>query len=464
VRRPLQPGERFLPFDGTTLTLDAFDPKQDALVGRIVEGRYEIVRLLGEGGMGSVYEVRHAQLGRPFALKVLRADLAADPELAARFVQEAKATAAVKHPNVVGITDFGRLADERPFFVMELVEGRTLAQVLREEGALPPQRARAIGVEVARGLAAAHAAGVVHRDLKPENIVVSGRPETPVVKVLDFGAAILAGATRLTRAGVVFGTPHYMAPEQAAGEPVDHRADVYALGVILWQMLVGRPPFEGETYMGIVTQHLYAAPVPPSELRPELAAAGGPLEAIVLRALEKSPAQRFPTMEAFAIALAGAPAGPAIRSAPPPPYLMMGAPPDAVTPGAPRSRRLLGLALAGVAAVGVAVAAVLFVRAKPDASAPGTAFASTDAPLPPSATSSASPPVPALESAPPSALPSAAPPIAVSARGKAAPTATPVALGASASSSAAPLARPKTAPRPNPASTKPSDFVDPWAR
>jgi serine/threonine-protein kinase len=305
---------------------------------------------------------------------------------------------------------------------------------------------------------------VVHRDLKPENIVVSGRPETPVVKVLDFGAAILAGATRLTRAGVVFGTPHYMAPEQAAGEPVDHRADVYALGVILWQMLVGRPPFEGETYMGIVTQHLYAAPVPPSELRPELAAAGGPLEAIVLRALEKSPAQRFPTMEALAIALAGAPAGPAIRSAPPPPYLMMGAPPDAVTPGAPRSRWPLGLALAGVAAVGVAVAAVLFMRAKTDAGAPGTAFASTDAPPPPSATSSVPSLVPALESAPPSALPSAAPPVAVSARGKAATTATPVALGASASSSAAPLARPKIAPQPKPASTKPSDFVDPWAR
>jgi len=297
----------FCPFDGTKLEVATYDPLADPLIGATIDGRYEVLELLGEGGMGMVYRVRHAALGREFALKALRRDLARDEELSARFIQEAKATAAVRHPNVVAITDFGHLPDGVPYFVMELLVGETLAHVIKAGGPLPAGRAMRIVQQVAAGLGAAHRAGVVHRDLKPENVFLVGGVDGGVasddVRVVDFGAAKIIGSSRVTRQGIVFGTPHYMSPEQASGEPVDHRADIYALGVIMYEMFTGRVPFEADTYMGVLTQHMFVQPVPPSQIAPGAKELGA-LEEITLVCLAKKPEERFATMEAVSEAIA----------------------------------------------------------------------------------------------------------------------------------------------------------------
>jgi serine/threonine protein kinase len=305
----------FCPFDGTKLEAAPFDPRVDPLIGTRIDGRYDVVSVLGEGGMGRIYEVRHAALDRAFAMKILRPELAQDADLAARFILEAKATASVKHPNVVQITDFGRLPDGVPFFVMELLVGHTLGEVIKAGGPVPPARAVRILRKVAGALAAAHAAGVVHRDLKPDNVFLVGgsrdlaAPDDPGrgrllamlssgadVRVVDFGAAKIVGSTRMTRAGVVFGTPHYMSPEQAGGQPVDQRADVYSLGVIMYEMFTGRVPFEAETYMGVLTQHMFAHPSRPSEVA-GAARELGALEEITMICLAKRAEERFASMD-----------------------------------------------------------------------------------------------------------------------------------------------------------------------
>jgi serine/threonine-protein kinase len=233
----------------------------DPLLGVTVDDRYEVLAVIGEGGMGRVYRVRHRRLGRSFALKALRLELAREPSLADRFIQEARAAAVVSHPNVVQINDFGTLHSGQPYFVMELLEGRTLARIIKEEGPIEPVRCLSIARQIAEAIAAAHAMGVIHRDLKPDNVILvrpSGSHTT--VKVLDFGLARVAGSARLTRPGVVFGTPYYMSPEQAGGDPFDHRVDVYALGIIMFEMLTGRVPFEADTQMGVLSKHLYQEP------------------------------------------------------------------------------------------------------------------------------------------------------------------------------------------------------------
>jgi eukaryotic-like serine/threonine-protein kinase len=296
----------FCPFDGSRLVVAHCEVGVDPLVGTTIDGRYEVIRIIGEGGMGTVYEVRHKMLGRAFAMKVLRRDIAREKDLAARFINEAMATGAIKHPHIVSITDFGRLVDTTPFFVMEMLVGRTLAHVLKEAGALDMPRAHEILLQIAGALAQAHEAGVIHRDLKPENVFLS-RPLGGAlagveddVKVVDFGAAKVLGSSRITKTGIVFGTPHYMSPEQASGQPVDHRADIYALGVIMYEMLTGRVPFEAETYMGVLTQHMFVRPKPPSTVRPDRARELGALEDITLRALEKKPEDRYQTMHGLA--------------------------------------------------------------------------------------------------------------------------------------------------------------------
>ncbi|HEX7601775.1 MAG TPA: serine/threonine-protein kinase, partial [Polyangiaceae bacterium] len=316
----------FCPFDGTLLVFDVWQAPVDPLVGAVIDGRYQVEGVLGEGGMGTVYRVRHLALERALALKVLRADLAQDGELAARFLQEAQATASIKHPGIVQITDFGKLQDGRPYFVMELLAGQTLAQALRTGGPLPSALGARVAVRVAQALDAAHKAGVIHRDLKPDNIFLLGNPTQGDLetRVVDFGAAVVLGKSRLTKKGIVFGTPHYMSPEQAAGRPIDHRVDIYALGIILYEMFTGRVPFEGDTYMGVLTQHMFAQPTPPTQLKPELARDLGVLEPITLRALEKEPSARYGSMEELAAALEGALHGvdiavPSRRSGTPPP-------------------------------------------------------------------------------------------------------------------------------------------------
>ena len=297
----------FCPFDGSKLEPSAWDPSGDPLVGKTVGGRYQVAFVLGEGGMGTVYQVKHAALDRLFAMKVLRRDLARESDLAERFIREARATASVKHPNVVAITDFGHLetADVTvPYFVMELLSGETLAHVIKN-GPIPAPLVVRIVRQIAAGLGAAHEAKIVHRDLKPDNVFVSAsapasraRGEVDV-RVVDFGAALILGSSRVTKTGVVFGTPQYMSPEQASGQPVDHRADIYALGVIMYEMFTGRVPFIADTYMGVLTQHMFVKPTPPSQVT-ERARELGALEDVVLRALEKKVEHRYGSMQELA--------------------------------------------------------------------------------------------------------------------------------------------------------------------
>ena len=267
----------------------------DPMAGRVFGQRYRVVRRLGEGGMGAVYLCEHEVLGRRFAVKVLRADRAADPELKERFRNEALAASRIGQENVVDVLDFGEEADGALYYVMEALEGRSLGAVIREEGPLPVGRALALLEHVARALAAAHARGVIHRDVKPENVfVVQGRDGLERAKVLDFGIShVDLGGVRITRAGSIIGTPEYMAPEQAMGGEVDHRADVYALGVLAFEMLTGALPLVGDSAVATLMAHQTRAPVAPSLLR------GGippEVDALVLRALAKSPAERFDSM------------------------------------------------------------------------------------------------------------------------------------------------------------------------
>ncbi len=389
----------FCPFDGTALTKSTWDKARDERARLRVDGRYDVLVPLGEGGMGTVYKVRHVTLGRCFAMKVLRRDLARDAELARRFVQEARATAAVRHPAVVAITDFGAMEDGTPWFVMELLEGETLASRLRARGSIPPRAAIRIAKRIAEGLGASHAAGVVHRDLKPENVFLIGKGDEPLeedIRIVDFGAAKIVGASKLTRPGIVFGTPYYMAPEQASGQEVDARADVYSLGVVLYEMLTGRVPFVAETYMGVLEKHVRERPerpVPPPGV--EL----GELEDVVMRALEKAPEDRFGSMAELAAALEKAEAARKSEPPRPPPprsQTVRLAPPMTTAEHIHRSverhvaaeerrkRRLVGgVIAAAIVTVAAGVLAVALVRGRAPAEDPAAAsLATSSAPVP----------------------------------------------------------------------------------
>ncbi len=271
---------------------------EDALVGQVIDGRYRIESVLGEGGMGLVYRATHVALGKPLAIKVLRPDVSRDTRMIARFRQEAQSASNIGNEHIIDITDFGSLPDGSTYFAMEFLEGRDLTSLIESGGRLAPQRAVHIAKQICMALGAAHERGIVHRDLKPDNIFLVSRGRDPdFVKVLDFGIAKVGGqSSKLTQAGQVFGTPHYMSPEQCQGKGVDHRTDIYALGVILYEMLTGVVPFDADNLMGILTQHLYEEPVPPSQMEPpvELDPA---LERIVLRCLAKDLDQRYASME-----------------------------------------------------------------------------------------------------------------------------------------------------------------------
>ena len=289
----------FCPFDGEPLALTGGpEPGGDPLLGTTVDGRYEVLQLLGEGGMGAVYLVRHKALGRMFALKALRREMARDRELCARFIQEARTAATINHPNVVQITDYGQLPDGIPYFVMEHLEGQPLSRLIRAGGPVPAARAVRIISQLAAGIGAAHRLGIVHRDLKPDNIFVLRGDNGDNLKILDFGVAKVAGSASMTRTGMVFGSPHYMSPEQASGQPVDHRADIYAVGVIMYELFTGRVPFEADTFMGVLTKHMFMAPERFRERVPEARDLGA-LEDVTLRCLEKKPDNRFGSMEAL---------------------------------------------------------------------------------------------------------------------------------------------------------------------
>ncbi len=277
----------------------------DPLIGVVVADRYRIEERIGVGGMGTVYLGSHTRVGQKVAIKVLHERHAGDAQLTLRFENEALTYGRVNHPNLVGLHDFGRTPEGMFFMVLEYCPGTPLSAVLRGRRALPAAVAVDIVVQIAQGLAAAHTAGFVHRDLKPENVVLmESRPGRFHAKLLDFGIAksVDDDGPRLTQAGMVFGTPEYMSPEQARGEVVDHRSDVYALGCMLYELICGRPPFSGSNKMQVMHSQASEIPERPSVRAPE-AAISEALETIILRCLMKRAQDRPQSAEALIDAL-----------------------------------------------------------------------------------------------------------------------------------------------------------------
>jgi serine/threonine-protein kinase len=281
----------------------------------LVGGRYVFRSLVGEGGMAEVFSALDTVLDRPVAVKVLREHLAHDPAAVDRFRREARAVAAVSHPNIVAIHDVGTVErDEvvdgrtvskgRPFLITELIVGQPLDGLLRRDGPMPPQRVAEVGEAVAAALAFAHGSGIVHRDLKPANVMLTPWGH---VKVLDFGIALAAAWTPTAEGGRVHGTAEYLSPEQARGWPVDGRSDIYSLGVVLYELLTGRVPFAADSPVAVAYQHLERLPERPSRLRPDTPIE---LELVIMRCLAKDPRERYDGAGAARAALRFARTGP----------------------------------------------------------------------------------------------------------------------------------------------------------
>jgi serine/threonine-protein kinase len=278
-----------------------------ARVGTVIGQRYRLLALLGEGGMAAVYRAEDVTLGQKVAIKLLKREHAADPQVLARFDREATAMTVLVHEHIVPALGFGRSPEGDMCLVMELVEGETLRSALRRIKPFPPHGVAEVASQIAAGLHCAHARGVVHRDFKPENVMLSWLPDNrPWIKILDFGMArILVGATGtpLTRKGAIFGTPEYMPPEQAMGQPVDARADQYAFGVMVFEMLAGHRPFQARTALEMVQLQIRQAPPSLSDVVPGLSPAAA---AVVLRMMAKRADDRFPDVLEAAAALASA--------------------------------------------------------------------------------------------------------------------------------------------------------------
>jgi eukaryotic-like serine/threonine-protein kinase len=270
--------------------------------GEVISGRYELLQEIGRGGMGRVYRARHVDLDRIVALKLLDPKVAV-PHAAKRFLREATATASLRHPNIVDVLDFGHTEDGSAFIVMEFVSGRTLSEVAEQEVLTWP-RARHYLKQLGWGLKRAHETGLVHRDLKPDNCMVDDRDQ---LKILDFGIvkSIDTDTTALTSVGELVGTPEYMSPEQARGQDeIDARTDVYAVGIIAYELVTGDVPFSGPHLMSVLMKHVQDEPVPPSRRNPSISPE---LDAVILRALAKQPEHRFASMDDLLDALEAVP-------------------------------------------------------------------------------------------------------------------------------------------------------------
>ncbi len=285
-------GYRACPHDGTRLMATTTDP----LIGTEISGRYLIEALLGDGGLGRVYRARHTRMSRRYALKILYGDVAYDPKIRARFANEAEAASRLSHPNVVGVVDFGETPEGLLYLAMDLAEGGSLADLIAEHGRLPPYQVIRMFRDIVLGLAHAHERGLIHRDLKPENIIIERKGGQP--RIVDFGLALLQEqqTARVTTGGMVIGTPHYMAPEQATGEAIDQRTDLFSLGLVLYEMLAGLLPFEGPA-LEVARMNLTMPPPPFAARVPGLVVEPG-LEALCMRLLAKRPKDRPDTAQA----------------------------------------------------------------------------------------------------------------------------------------------------------------------
>jgi serine/threonine protein kinase len=408
-------------------------PARATAAGSVL-GSYRILGEISTGGMGTVYRAEHVLLGRPAAVKLLRPDLTTNDTLVQRFVNEAKAVTACKHPGIVEVYDFDYAPDGSAFFVMELLEGEPLARRLARTRLSEPEAA-ALAHGIASALKAAHRVGVVHRDLKPDNVFLVPDPDGGLdrTKVLDFGIAKLAdrsSASRDTQTGTLIGTPLYMAPEQArAAGAIDHRADLYSLGCIIYHMLVGRPPFVAEGGGEIIALQLFGQVEPPSQLVPVTPE----MEHIVLRLLEKDPADRFQNAGELVLALAAldprlarswpgttrpsdaaatAPSEPAQRPSERPTARTTEPPPVRATQRIRSTTPIIAGAIAAIIGAGVGIAVMLQGSGAPANLVP----AAPPAPIAPAAAAPAAPATPATPIEPAAVEPRAVEPRAVEPR------------------------------------------------
>jgi eukaryotic-like serine/threonine-protein kinase len=398
------PNVRICVHDGTPLNADA---RSDKYLGTLLEGKYRIDARIGAGGMGSVYRGEHVMLGKTVAVKVINHHLVTSDEVVVRFQREARAVASLDHPNIVTVYDLGQLPDGTLYIAMEYIDGPTLKSRLRTGGPLNPGDAASLLTQVASALSFAHRKQIVHRDLKSENLMLASDDEgRTLVKLVDFGIAkTFDESTQLTVAGYMMGTPHYMAPEQAAGATVDHRADLYSLGVILYEALTGQVPFGDATLSSVLVRLATEIPSPPS-VRYTEGRIPPALDAVVMRCLEKDPARRFQSADDFAAALERAagepdartlrlptpptPAATLVRAVPTPAFgstaarhqveadLQVGLVSPAVT--AHGSRLITRAALGVLVIAAVAGAAVITLKLRGDSSEPSPSLATTRPP------------------------------------------------------------------------------------
>jgi len=384
--------QSFCPKDGTTLR--SVNTGGD-LVGSIIADRYRVTKKLGEGGMGAVYLAEHVKMGRKCAVKVMNPGMASDPDAISRFNREAANASRINHPNVCAVYDFGETTDGVIYLAMELIDGPSLSRVIEELGALPPARAADITRQAAEALAVAHDMGIVHRDLKPDNIMLAkNRDGSDMVKVVDFGIAKAANAEnqKVTKTGMVVGTPEYMSPEQLSGDTLDGRSDTYSLALVAFNMLTGKLPFPGETMQETMVLRLTDRPKTLAEMKPDVAWPAQ-VESVMDRALARSAADRYQTASEFGRDLASAvqavpgarasgataviappvvPGVPAAHRTAPIPATRVNTPtPAAASPSVPEKARGRTPLLAGIAATVLVVAGLgaWMAMKGPDASA-----------------------------------------------------------------------------------------------